>query len=111
MNSKNNVLITGATGLIGSFLVMLFLERGHKVYALARRVDNLSAVKRVDRAISFWKQNFDFQSHRKQLVVIEGDLSAVWRIKDFIKKVDSSLEIIHCAAITSLGSSQRYTEK
>ena len=38
-----NVLVIGASGYIGSYLVPLLAERGHRVRAAARNVDALTA--------------------------------------------------------------------
>lgn len=44
-NSGNNILITGASGLIGSKLIRSLQERGHSVSVLSRKPENIKGVK------------------------------------------------------------------
>ncbi|GBE05090.1 MAG TPA: NAD-dependent epimerase/dehydratase family protein [Nitrospirae bacterium] len=43
MNKPKTVLITGVTGLVGSYLLKILLANGYKAYALTRNKDNKSA--------------------------------------------------------------------
>lgn len=58
--------ITGGTGFIGSLLVKSLVERGEKVYILARPTRNSTAQQRV---LS------NFPNYENKLVVIKGDIS------------------------------------
>jgi thioester reductase-like protein len=52
-------------------LLKIFLQNGHKVYALARDKGNLSAQERVKNCLSFW----DGKLSVKDLVVLKGDIT------------------------------------
>ena len=47
MKKKKTIFLTGATGLLGSYLLKILIEKGHKVYALVRSKNNKSAEDRV----------------------------------------------------------------
>ncbi|MDP2413649.1 TIGR01777 family oxidoreductase [Daejeonella sp.] len=44
INSNRNILITGASGLIGTRLIKNLLEKGHRVFVLSRQSSNLKGV-------------------------------------------------------------------
>jgi len=46
-------LVTGGTGLLGSYLVERLLEQGHQVRALARRTSDISHLKTTGAEIVF----------------------------------------------------------
>lgn len=100
---KKTLFLTGSTGLIGSYLLKLFLKDNCKVYALTRRKNNISAYRRVIEVLENWDN--DKQTYKKNinLEIVEGDLKS----KDFglkksiIKEIISEVdEIFHCAAET-----------
>ncbi len=103
MNNQETVLITGATGLIGSYLLKVLLANGYKVYALARSKDNHSARERVIDIQKFWDKD-NFSRKARNLKIIEGDITK----KDLgLSKHETDLlkneidEIFHCAAVTN----------
>ncbi len=100
-NNKRTIFITGATGLVGSYLLKTFLQNGHKVYALARDSRNKNAKKRVLEILKFWDRN----CLTNNLRVIKGDVTApdLSLNKKTIDLLKVELaEIFHCAAITDL---------
>ncbi len=125
MKNKKIVFLTGATGLVGSYLLKVLLNEGYKVYVLSRSKDNKDARDRVINILKFWdrdvltrtqvsyrgtKENEDNppsppfgKGGQGGLVVLEGDITE--KILGLNKqKVDllknEIEEIFHCAAIT-----------
>jgi dihydroflavonol-4-reductase len=76
------IFITGATGLLGSFLAKEFIKTGHKVKAMKRE------------ASSFQLLGEDAQ----KIIWEEGDLSDITGLEKIIEGVDT---IIHSAALVS----------
>lgn len=76
------ILITGATGLVGSAVARLLIEQGHEVAALCRPGSDRSLVKKEEQLIQW----------------IEGDIMDVVGLESEIRKVDY---VVHAAAIVS----------
>ena len=55
-NKKTTIFLTGATGLIGSYLLKILLNNGHKVFCLARTKKNKPAKQRVTDILKFWDE-------------------------------------------------------
>ncbi|MDD2689044.1 MAG: SDR family oxidoreductase [Candidatus Omnitrophica bacterium] len=101
MNNKRTIFITGATGLVGSYLLKTLLLNGHKVYALARNADDKSAEKRILEILRSWDEKISTEKLR----IIEGDITK--DSLDLDEKTRELLkneieEIFHAAAITDL---------
>ncbi|NDC63733.1 MAG: NAD-dependent epimerase/dehydratase family protein, partial [Planctomycetia bacterium] len=67
------LLVTGATGLLGSYLVRDLLLSGRRLALVVRRDRRKSPRSRVERLIRQWEQMLGVQLPRP--VVLEGDLS------------------------------------
>lgn len=107
MDKRRIIFLTGATGLVGSYLLKIFLQNGHKVYALARSNNYKSAQNRVRDILEFWDKKV-LKDNFNNLVILEGDISktdlglnikAGWLLK---KEID---EIFHCAAMIGFNQS------
>lgn len=111
---QKTILITGATGLLGSYLLKTFLENGHKVYALARSGKSENAYQRVIDLLKFWDETI-VHNYLKNLIVIEGDITLRnFGIEnaDTLELIKSESEIIfHCAALTAFRASLQALEK
>ncbi len=90
-----NYFVTGGTGFIGHFLIPKFLDRGGKVFVLARS----SSLHKVDELAKVWGAG------KKQVIAVEGDLknkklgvSNAW-IKQHAGSID---HFVHLAAIYDL---------
>lgn len=101
MYKQKTVAITGASGFIGSYLLKLMLQNGHKVYALARAKDNKNARDRVMELLKFWDDGIDRQFCN--LEVWEGDVTEKYlglnaKSRNLLR--DEIVELYHCAAVT-----------
>jgi thioester reductase-like protein len=56
MSVKAGVLLTGATGFLGRYLLRDLLLAGHEVTVLARDRDRTPAAQRIGALIAFWEQ-------------------------------------------------------
>jgi thioester reductase-like protein len=75
MPSPKNVVITGATGFVGSHLAYRLLEQGHHVTALARGGKNASAKERVLEVLREVAEPAEqMDKHINRLDVLEGDI-------------------------------------
>jgi long-chain acyl-CoA synthetase len=102
-HNKKKVFLTGATGLVGSYLLKILLQEGHKVYVLARSKDNKDARTRVTEVLKFWDKNV-LSRKARNLVVLDGDITKKNLGLDKQKTdllINEVEEIYHCAAITN----------
>ncbi len=101
-DNKRIIFLTGATGLVGSYLLKILLQEGHKVYALARSKNNKNAKDRVTEVLNFWDK--DVLSEKSYcLEVLEGDIAKknLGLDKQNIDLLENEIEeIFHCAAGT-----------
>ncbi len=104
MVKERTVFITGVTGLVGSYITKVFLENGHRVYALARPKDEQGAQQRVGDILKFWNEKI-LDEYGSNLIVIEGDITkpnlGLTIIERDVLKNEIE-EIFHCAAATQL---------
>lgn len=70
---KNYLLLTGATGLVGRYLLRDLLLDGRHVAVMARSTDKQSAAERVEAILVHWEEEMGVRLNRP--VVLEGDLS------------------------------------
>jgi thioester reductase-like protein len=104
MPKKRTVFITGATGLLGSYLLKILLEKGHKVYALSRTKEGKVAEDRVIETLRFWNETI---TNLDKLIVLDGDvtkhnLGLDNAVSDLLN--NEIEEIFHYAAVTQLNS-------
>lgn len=84
------ILITGATGFIGGWLVKHFLEKGCKIIAHGSCLDSITKLKNTLKASEVNLKNF--------ATWVQDFLSDNWTFPDFAN-IDF---IIHCAALTKI---------
>lgn len=105
MSKPKGILVTGATGFLGSHLTAGLLERGHHVTALARGSKNTSAEARVKDVLRDVGT-----SQLDRLRVFEGDISLPnLGLSEVSRKqaIASTQEIWHCAASLSFQQEDR----
>jgi long-chain acyl-CoA synthetase len=127
MNKQKTVLLTGATGLVGSYLLKILLQKGYKVNVLARGKGNKSARDRVIDVLNFWDKDVlsqtqnppesphtplwkrgaggDFKVGQGGFLVLEGDITKknLGLNKQNIDLLKNKIEeIFHCAAVTQI---------
>lgn len=87
------ILITGATGLVGSYLLHSLLLKGEKVRAF---LYNRKSLERTRNIFNCLGSNTDELINRVEWV--EGDVLDVLAVNDAMKGIDT---VYHCAAIVS----------
>lgn len=87
------ILLTGATGFLGSHVLYKLLQNGEKVRATKRITSSLENVKRVFR---FYGE--DKLALLENVEWVDADLLDVFAVEDTVKGMD---EIYHCAAVVS----------
>ena len=84
------ILVTGATGLVGSHLVYELVRSGQTVRALKRPGSDITMIRKV------------FELHQEDLFSkiewVEGDILDIYSLEDAMAGVDT---IYHCAALVS----------
>ncbi|MCU4156561.1 NAD-dependent epimerase/dehydratase family protein [Carboxylicivirga sp. A043] len=90
------ILVTGATGLVGSHLLNALIQKGEPIRALYRSEESKATVK----AIFEHYQTVGLDS----IEWIQADLTDYFLLKDAMKDVDT---IYHCAAMVSFKPSDR----
>ena len=93
-------LLTGATGLVGRYLVRDLLLNGHNLAVVVRGSRKMSAYDRMEQIMQHWEAELGRQLPRP--VVIVGDISQAGfdfseEDRDWVK--DNVNTIIHSAAI------------
>jgi len=74
LNSEPWVLLTGATGLLGSAILRELLVRGHRVLCVVRAVTPGAARRNLASALAAWGTSAESSLECGQLAAIRGDL-------------------------------------
>lgn len=91
----NSLLITGATGFIGSWLIRFFLDEKFHIIAHGSSKTSTGGLKKKLRNNQYSLENVDFW--------IQDFMEEKWNYPDF-----SAIDyVIHCAALTSVRNSTR----
>src|SRR5688500_3392084 len=105
MSARNNVLVTGATGFLGSHLAYRLLEEGHRISVLARGSKSTSARARVlDALEKVAGSDNGFRERLAQVEILEGDISQsdLGLSPDSVHAQTAKIdEVWHCAASLS----------
>ena len=92
-------LVTGATGLVGSHVLLTLLQQGQSVVAMKRSTSN---VKEVEEIFSFYTPNY--KELYNKIIWREADLNDVLGFDELLKDVTT---VYHCAALISLDDKDR----
>lgn len=87
------ILVTGATGLVGSHLLYQLVKKGEKVKALYRNQHKIDSVKKV---FSYYEKDAD--DLLQKITWAEGDILDLYSLDEAFKGVT---KVYHCAAIVS----------
>ncbi len=71
---KDFVLLTGATGLLGQYLMRDLLHRGHRVAVVIRASKRATAMERMEQTMQMWEHQAGEPLRRP--VCLEGDICA-----------------------------------
>jgi len=108
---KTYILLTGATGLVGRYLLRDLILRKQRVAVIARSSARLSARQRVESIMQYWEKQLGKSLPRP--IVIEGDICAenLGMSKEDSRWVsENCLETIHNAAILRFEAADRADE-
>jgi dihydroflavonol-4-reductase len=84
-------LVTGATGLIGSHVMLNLLRQNRPVVALKRSSSNIS---KTEKVFSFYNAKNLFQ----KITWVEGDICDVLSLEEALKNIET---VYHCAGFIS----------
>ena len=101
MKYKKTIFLTGATGILGSYLLKILLKNDCRVFVLGRPNKVYSARERVIYKLKFW----DKLPSLKNLNVVDGDITLPFLglKEDVFNRLSREVEVIyHSAAITNL---------
>ena len=91
------VMVTGATGLVGSHLLWQLLQEEERVIALMRYTSSLRAIRAVFASYTDAPESY--------LSRVDWRVAAVNNPDALEKALEGVTEVFHCAAIVSLGGS------
>lgn len=93
-------LVTGATGLVGSHVLLQLLQQGKSVIATKRSSSNLSEVEKV---FSYYTP--EYKQLFSKIIWRDADFNDVLSLDELLKDVTA---VYHCAALVSLNNSDRH---
>ena len=92
-------LVTGATGLVGSHVLLTLLKQGLPVIAMKRSTSDVSEVEKI---FSYYTP--DYKEFYKKIIWREADLTDVLGFDGLLKDVTT---VYHCAALISINNKSR----
>lgn len=95
------ILVTGATGLVGSHLLYELVLRGKKVRAIRRNRSSLTFVEQIFN----WYNPTHATRLLQQIEWVEGDVLDIYSLEEALKGVE---QVYHCAAVVSYHPADRH---
>lgn len=92
MSVKKQILVTGATGLVGSHVAAFLIKSGYKVVCLVRNSQNLGCLQTT------LKNHVTPEQVSNQLVITKGDILNIHELIDAVQNCDI---VVHAAAVVS----------
>lgn len=99
LQGKQQVLVTGATGLVGAHLTAALVMQGSKVRATYRSKNKIENTRQV---LSYYTN--ETEKYFEQIEWAEADVTDVFSLKDALNGVE---EVYHCAGLVSFDEGDR----
>lgn len=87
------ILVTGATGLLGSHILYDLTQKGYRVRALYRNQDR---IKQVEQLFDYYSNDKSHSFHT--IVWVQGDVLDMVSLEDAFQGIE---QVYHCAALVS----------
>lgn len=87
------ILVTGATGFLGSHLLYRLIQSGQKVRAIQRSHSSFAI---LDRVFAFY--NEDYKAHKDRVEWVEADITDIYSLETCLEGVT---DVYHAAALVS----------
>ena len=98
-SKKEFVFLTGATGLLGSYILHNLLKRNENVAVLVRPDRKETAEHRISKILAHWKNETSKYAHIPLPKVVSGDISGDISQSDGLQTLYGRCKsVIHCAA-------------
>lgn len=95
------ILVTGATGLIGSHLLYKLMSEGNRVRIIVRDVKRVDLIHKI---FNYYCSNKEAKEYIERIEIKKGDLLDIQSVEDSVNGVEN---IYHCAAKVSFDPSER----
>jgi len=93
------ILVTGATGTVGSHLLLELLKTEHKIVAITR---NIASIEKTKKIFSFYSN--DYQALFEHIIWRKADISNYF---DVLEAFNGINKVYHCAAYVSFKNNNK----